>query len=92
MVFQAVDYEAFTCWEDIICQLWSRMVWVSRMTPRHELWMDEEAIYRDGKGNRFGGWEGRDHEFNFVHVEMPGQHVTGDVWSLEEMSSPELKI
>ena len=45
LVSQAVDYEAFTRWEDIIFQLWSRMVWVSRMTPRHELWMDEEAIY-----------------------------------------------
>lgn len=44
-VSQAVDYEAFICCEDIICQLWSRMVWVSTMTPRHELWMDDEAIY-----------------------------------------------
>lgn len=45
-----------------------------------------------GRETGLGGWEGRDHEFNFVHVEMPGQHVTGDVWSLEEMSGLELKI
>lgn len=43
LVSQAVDYEVFICFEDIICQLWSRMVWVSRMTSRHELWMDDEA-------------------------------------------------
>lgn len=57
LVSQAVDYEAFTCCEDIICQLWSRMVWVSRMTSRHELWMDDEAICWDGKRSRF--WGGR---------------------------------
>lgn len=45
LVSQAVDYEAFTCSEDIICQIWSKTVWVSRMTPRHASWMDDEAIY-----------------------------------------------
>jgi hypothetical protein len=43
LVSEAVDYEAFKCCEDIICQLWSRVVWVSRMTSRHRLWMDDET-------------------------------------------------
>lgn len=54
MVSQAVDYEAFTCCEDIICQHWSRMVWVSRMTSRHELWMDDEAFTVMGRGEVLG--------------------------------------
>lgn len=59
LVSQAVDYEAFTCCEDIICQRWSRMVWVSRMSSRHELWMDDEAsTVMMGRGEGFGiaGW------------------------------------
>lgn len=89
LVSQAVDYETFTCCEDIICQLGSRMVWVSRMTSRHELWMDDEAIYWDGKWSSFG-WKGRDHGFNCVHdeAEKPGQHLSSyvaGVWSLVEM-------
>lgn len=46
---------AFTCWEDIICQLWSRIVWVSRKTSRHEFWMDDGAFTAMGRGEGFGG-------------------------------------
>lgn len=54
LVSQTVDYEAFTCCEDIICQLWSRMLWVSRMTSRHEPWMDDEAFTVMGRGEGLG--------------------------------------
>lgn len=45
LVSQAVDYEAFICWgRHHLSTLVQNGVGV-RMTPRHELWMDEEAIY-----------------------------------------------
>lgn len=89
LVSQAVDYEAFTCCEDIICQRWSRMVWVSRMTSRHELWMDDEAVYWDGKRSRF--WRGRVviMSINLCTSKLRWQasncaETFGNVWKLEE--------